>query len=217
MKDLIIASIGIHALEMAEIVERINRVTPTWSLLGFLTRDGQDRGARTIHGHDILGTVKDVQRYPDCWFAIDNERPVDLPDGRVTNIVDPTAFVSRTARMGAGCVIYPHCYIGANAILGDRVFALAGAVINHDDHLEDDVILCTNVSLAGSVHVEAGCYLGQACTVRQLLRIGRNSLVGMGSVVVRDVPPECVVAGNPARILRPNRKASSTDNLTHVE
>lgn len=202
MKDLIIASIGIHALEMAEIVERINRIAPTWNLLGFLTRDGQDRGQPAVHGYDILGTVKDTDRYPHCWFAIDNERPVALPGDRLATIIDPTAFVSRTAQMGAGCVICPHCYIGANAILGNRVFALAGAVINHDDHLEDDVILCTNVSLAGSVHVEAGCYLGQACTVRQLLRIGRKSMIGMGSVVIRDVPPETVMAGNPARVLR---------------
>jgi acetyltransferase-like isoleucine patch superfamily enzyme len=50
--------------------------------------------------------------------------------------------------------------------------------------------------------VEAGCYLGQGCTVRQELRIGAGSLVGMGAVVVRDVPPGSVVAGNPARRLR---------------
>ena len=203
MKDLIIPSIGIHALEMAEIVERINAVTPSWNLLGFLARDGQDRGAGAIHGYRILGSIKDIHRFLDCWFIPDNERPAELPEGRAATIVDPTAFVSRSARIGAGCVIYPHCYIGANAVLGNRVFVLSGAVINHDDRLEDDVVLCANVSLAGSVHVEAGCYLGQACTVRQFLRIGRKSMVGMGSVVVRDVPPETVVAGTPARVLRP--------------
>ncbi len=46
------------------------------------------------------------------------------------------------------------------------------------------------------------CYLGQACTVRQNLSIGRGTLVGMGSVVVGDVPAGVVVAGNPARKLR---------------
>jgi acetyltransferase-like isoleucine patch superfamily enzyme len=38
--------------------------------------------------------------------------------------------------------------------------------------------------------------------VRQNLRIGRDSLVGMGSVVIKDVPPSSVMAGNPARKLR---------------
>mgnify|MGYP001570233007 CR=1 FL=1 len=44
--------------------------------------------------------------------------------------------------------------------------------------------------------------LGQGCAVRQHLRIGRNSMIGMGAVVIKDVPPNCVMAGNPARKLR---------------
>jgi acetyltransferase-like isoleucine patch superfamily enzyme len=52
------------------------------------------------------------------------------------------------------------------------------------------------------VWVEDGCYLGQACAIKQYLRIGRGSLIGMGSVVVRDVPPNSVMVGNPARKLR---------------
>jgi acetyltransferase-like isoleucine patch superfamily enzyme len=62
--------------------------------------------------------------------------------------------------------------------------------------------MASGVVLAGSVHVEGGCYLGQFCTVRQQVRIGRGSLVGMGAVVLRDVPPNSVMVGNPARRLR---------------
>ncbi len=79
---------------------------------------------------------------------------------------------------------------------------LSGCIINHDDVLEDNVVCASGVTLAGAVHVESGVYLGQSCTVRQFLRIGRNSLVGMGAVVVKDVPPDCVMAGNPAFKLR---------------
>ena len=89
-----------------------------------------------------------------------------------------------------------------HAVLDDRVFCLSSSVINHDDHLEDNVTVCSNVSLAGLVHVERDCYLGQGCTIRQELRIGRGSLIGMGSVVIRDVPPNSVVVGNPGRRLR---------------
>ena len=58
--------------------------------------------------------------------------------------------------------------------------------------------MTSGVRLAGGVHVEADCYLGQACTIRQNLRIGRRSLIGMGAVVLKDVPEESVMAGNPA-------------------
>jgi acetyltransferase-like isoleucine patch superfamily enzyme len=99
-------------------------------------------------------------------------------------------------------VIYPHCYIGLNAVISDYSFVLSGSIINHDDRLGDHVTLASGVNLAGDVRVEAHCYLGQSCSVRQYLRIGRNSLIGMGSVVVHDVPANSVMVGNPARRLR---------------
>ena len=189
LPDLVILGDGVHGREMVHIVERINRVTPTWNLIGHL-------GADAIHAH------------PTARLIADNEFPKDIviPRDRIVSLIDPSAFVHPTARIGAGCVIYPNCFIGCGASLGERVFMLAGAVINHDDVLEDRVTVCTNVSLAGYVHVEADCYLGQACTVRQRLRIGRGSLLGMGCVVVSNVPPESVMVGNPARLLRKNSR-----------
>ncbi len=154
-------------------------------------------------GYEVLGTYAALADYGSASFAMEYGcgQP-DIPRERIISLVAPTAFVAHTAQMGAGCVIYPGCFVGHNAELGDRVFALSGAVINHDDHLENDVTVCTNVSLAGFVYVEAGCYLGQACNVRQYLRIGKGSLIGMGSVVLHDVPPNSVMVGNPARRLR---------------
>ena len=49
---------------------------------------------------------------------------------------------------------------------------------------------------------------GTGCTVRQYLRIGKDSFIGMGAVVVRDVPPNAVMAGNPARKLKDRRITS---------
>jgi len=118
------------------------------------------------------------------------------------SLIHPSAVVSRTAHIGVGCVIYPHCYVGLNARINDFVFCLSGCIINHDDVIEERVIFASGVTLAGVVHVESDCYLGQGCQVRQHLRIGRNSLIGMGAVVVTDVPPNSVMVGNPARKLR---------------
>jgi acetyltransferase-like isoleucine patch superfamily enzyme len=48
--------------------------------------------------------------------------------------------------------------------------------------------------------VEDGAITGARAVVRPGVRIGRNSVVAMGSVVTRDVPPDMVVMGSPARI-----------------
>ena len=205
MRDLIILGAGVHGAEMAEIAERASRAGAPWRLRGFVVPEScAGLVGREINGHPVLGTREALERYPDCCVVPDNEykEPIELPRERIASLIDPSVFVSRTARIGAGCVIYPHGYVGLNASLGDFVFMLAGAVVNHDDVLEDRVVVCSGVTIAGSVHVEAGCYLGQACTVRQKLRVGRDSLVGMGAVVTKDIPPGAVMVGNPARKLR---------------
>ena len=61
----------------------------------------------------------------------------------------------------------------------------------------------TGVRLAGHVTVEAGAFVGIGATVVQNVRIGREAVVGAGSVIIRDVPAQTTVAGVPARIIRP--------------
>ena len=206
MRDLIILGTGVHGGEMAHIVARVNREAPTWNLLGHVapraTADTQ------FAGNPILGSFADLAavlaRWPQAGIIADNEYPRDppLPEARLISLIDPTCFVHPTASIGPGCVLFPHCFVGLNAKLGRQVFMLAGCIINHDDVLGDCTVAASAVTLAGCVQVESGVYLGQSCSVRQFLRIGRNALVGMGAVVVKDVPAQAVMAGNPARKLR---------------
>jgi sugar O-acyltransferase (sialic acid O-acetyltransferase NeuD family) len=202
MRDLLILGTGAHAAEMAGIVERINAAAPTWRMLGFVSADPVGSSG-TLNGHPVLGAdaITDLR---DTALAVENEwpRPLSVSRERLASLVDPSVFVAPSACIGSGCVFFPHGFVGHRAQLGDEVFCLAGCILNHDVVVEDGVIMASGVVLAGSVHVEAGCYLGQFCTVRQQVRIGRGSLIGMGAVVLRDVPPNSVMVGNPARRLR---------------
>lgn len=206
MQDLIILGTGVHGAEMAHIVERINRDRPTWNLFGHIApRETTGEG---FAGHPVLGPVSALgtllASHPDALIVADNEFPKDLaiPEERLTTLIDPSCYIHPTARIGRGCVLYPQCFVGLNATIGDRVFMLSGCTVNHDNVLEDRVVAASGVTLAGYVHVEADAYLGQRCTVRQYLRIGRNALVGMGAVVVKNIEPHHVVAGNPARTIK---------------
>lgn len=202
MRDLIIMGTGVHAAEMAGIIERINRARPTWKFLGHIAPKPTD--AREFAGHPILGDIETLEHYPIAAIVPDNEFPrnIPLPADRLVTLIDPSCYVHSTARIGGGCVLYPFCFIGYNAVIGQRIFMLSGCCINHDDVIADQTVLASGVTLAGAVKVEEAVYLGQGCSVRQHLSIGRNSMVGMGAVVVKDVPPNCIMVGNPARKLR---------------
>ena len=206
MKDLIILGTQAHGGELAEIIERVNKGSNEWNFLGFLTMD-RTRVGGIYNGYPILGTKEDIPCYDHAYFVTDYEWPEKgkIPMDRRITLIDPSSFVSRTAKIGLGTIIYPNCYVGLNAQIGDFVFCLSGCIINHDDVIGDRVTLASGVHLAGGVHVEPECYLGQSSTVRQLLTIGKGSLIGMGSTVIRDVPENSVMVGNPAEKLRDRR------------
>ena len=151
MRDLIILGTGVHSAEMAHIIERINRLQPTWNLIGHI--EPKPAEAREFAGHPILGTVEMLTQYPQAVLVPDNEFPRDvlIPVERLVSLVDPSCYVHPTARIGAGCVLYPNCFIGYKASLGLRVFMLGGCIINHDDIIADHAVLASGVTLAGAV------------------------------------------------------------------
>jgi len=159
-------------------------------------------------GRRVLGGPDVIKKYKKAWFVADNEFPrkLDLPVERLTSIIDPSCFVHSTARLGPGSVLFPFCYVGANARTGLRFFSLAGTIINHDDVLGDHVVCASGAKLAGVVTVGDYSYLGQGCSVRQFLKLGRNCLIGMSAVVVKDVEENSVMAGNPARKMKDRQK-----------
>jgi sugar O-acyltransferase (sialic acid O-acetyltransferase NeuD family) len=206
MKDLIILGTGVHAAEMVHIVERVNAREPTWRLLGHIAPKGGNVPAE-LAGTPVLGTAENLGDYPSAKLVPDNEFPksIEIPAERLVSLVDPDTYVHPTASVGPGCVLYPNCFVGFRAVLGDRVFALCGVTVNHDDAVGDRTVFASGATLAGNVTVEEDCYMGQSSTVRQFVRIGRGSMIGMGAVVVKDVEPYSVMAGNPARKLRSNK------------
>lgn len=216
MPDLLILGIYPHAIEMADIVARINRVEQTWNLLGFVSAYG-DRVGEEMCGVPVLARDA-LKQYPAAMVIPEYDWPSksEIQYERLASLIDPSTFVARTAQIGPGCVIYPNCYVGAHAKIGTSLFCLSGSVINHNDVIDDRVTITSGVVLAGDVHVEADCYLGQSCTVRELLTIGQGSLIGMGAVVLHDVAPNSVMVGNPAHKLRSRELNFPGVNLVRV-
>lgn len=113
----------------------------------------------------------------------------------------PTSFVAGNARLGVGSQVLANASVCVDVSIGEACIVNTGAIVDHETVLEPGVHVCPGAYLAGCVLVERCAMVGTGAVVLPRICIGANAVVGAGSVVTRDVPPNVVVAGNPARLL----------------
>ena len=131
----------------------------------------------------------------------------------VVAAIHPDAVVSRSARIGHGPTVMAGAVVNADATLGANVIINTGAIVEHDCVIEDHVHIATGARLAGNVRVGEGAHVGLGASVRQSISVGAGAVIGAGAVVVKDVQPNTVVAGVPARPLRKTSGRESPANL----
>lgn len=215
MKRLVILGTGGNCLDILDAAMAINETAGrlVYGCAGFLDDNPALQGTRQ-QGLPVLGRLADAARLTDCVFVNGVGSPnnfwrkpailrtTGVPWERFETIIHPQASVSRFANIGPGSVLLAGAMVGARAMIGAHVIVLQGAIISHDCQVGDFGCVASGGCLSGGVVMEESCYLGANASVRGGVRLGGASLVGIGSVVLRDVAPRHVVAGNPARFLR---------------
>lgn len=126
--------------------------------------------------------------------------------------------------VGEGCWIEPPLYVnwGRRITLGDHVYANTGLTVIDDTFVTigSHVMLGPRVTISAASHpvdpelrrqayqydlpvtIEENVWVGAGATILPGVTIGKNSVIGAGSVVDRDIPPDVVAAGVPCRVLR---------------
>ncbi len=126
----------------------------------------------------------------------------DCAIGEETRI-GPFVEIQRGVSIGSRCKISSHCFICEGVTIEDGVFVGHGVMFTNDryPHALDasgELVSAESWSLEPT-RVRRGASIGSNATILPGRTIGEGALIGAGAVVTRDVPPDTIVAGVPAR------------------
>ncbi len=114
--------------------------------------------------------------------------------------------IQKNATIGNNCKISSHSFICEGVTIEDNVFIGHGVMFINDSYpraTTSDGQLQTEADWkVEKTLVKKGASIGSGCTILANVTIGENALVGAGSVVTKDVPPNTIVVGTPAKVLR---------------
>ena len=166
---------------------------------------------------DFLRFLSDASNFVVCIAREDGKsrymisKELEKKGLEPLNIISKNSDIHKTVKTGSGLISLPKSYVNRGTVIGDYTILNTGSMIDHECKIGNGVHLMGGCYLAGRVTVDHFASIGATATILPDIRIGQNSIVGAGSVVTKDVKPNTVVVGNPAKYLRNNKSDYNID------
>lgn len=205
---LILIGGGEHARVLAEAAASHPEL---WRVLGFVDPQPCPETERRLGLRAFASDEEALREVNSAWFVlgIGRIRSAELrrklvarysaAGARWATVVHRTAWVSPTATLASGAVVFAGAVVQTGAALGAHAVVNTGAVIEHDVIVGDFTLAAPGVAVGGGTVIGSDAYLGLGCRIRDHLQIGCGVTVGMGAVVTRSVRDGVTVTGVPAR------------------
>jgi sugar O-acyltransferase (sialic acid O-acetyltransferase NeuD family) len=208
ISTLIFGSSG-HASVLIDAMQ----LTGEFKILGFF--DDIEVAGTVKKGHAILGGFKDysaiskrekcnnaVLAIGDNWWRRKIYNELKQFGFQFPIIKHPSAIIASTSELGDGSVVLANAHVGPGAHVGNFCILNSGSSVDHDCRLSDFSSLAPGVFMGGLVEIGECSHVGVGASISDRKKIGKHTVVGTGSVVVRDIPDFVVAYGNPADVRR---------------
>lgn len=194
---ILLVGAGGHARSCIDVIEQEG----CFAVFG-LTGLAEEVDTKTL-GYSVLGTDADLPHLlHNCRNALVSVGQIKTPELRIhlfellvrlgyrlPIIVSPRAYVSRHAVIGEGTIIMHGAVVNAGALVGRNCILNSLSLVEHDAVIADHCHISTMAAVNSGTQVGTGTFIGSGSSVRQCIKIGERSLIGMGQRVLADCLP----------------------------
>lgn len=196
MKNIVIVGAGDLGKEVVWLIEDINKITPSYVIMGFLDDDNEKKGGE-YYGYKVLGKIDEIeslsQKIPFCAV-------IAIQDGSVRkkivsehrafsnweSIIHPTAVIASTSQIGKGSIVFPQVTVSVDTKLGEcNLFYIHSSICN-DCNIGDYVSIMSGATVSERAVIGDECILASGSCVYPHKRLGNKVKVGVEATASKD-------------------------------
>lgn len=187
-----------------------------YEIVGLYHYNG-DKTGEVDHGYKILGSFDDLfsrkslqglnflLTMGDSKIRTELSKKIISKGGLVPTLIHPTSIISKFAKISdVGVYISAFSFVQADSSVGDNTVVLSHVNISHTTHIGKGCFLAGGSIIGAYTNMEDDVFIGQgALSISgKVATIGHGAYVGARSLLTKNVPPNTVVAGIPAKVIK---------------
>ena len=199
--------------EVYDIALRVNQINKSWTKIIFI----EDIGEAKININNVemmsfeqmsnfynIKNIEIIIAVGEPFLREKLFKKVLKNNYELTNLIDPSVIISPYCKMGKGIIVCSGCIIACNAQIDDNVCINVNTIVGHDIHISENCSISSNVNIGGASFIGKRTFIGIGAMIKQGLKIGKDSIISMSSVVFHNIKDSVIAVGNPARIVKNN-------------
>lgn len=215
MKNIVLIGGGNQAHYTIDIIEKENK----YNIIGII--DSIHEIGSNRFGYPVIGRQENIGilikqfnieggiiSIGDNWgrYYVYNQIKTLSPNFHFFNAIHPSVIIGKDVEIGKGIVAMAGCFFNPKSKIGNFTFFATGAQIEHDCIIEDFASISAGSVMGGYVRISNYAAITLGVTIVDRLTIGKNSVIGSGSLVTKDIPDNVLAYGSPCKIIKTRKE-----------